>query len=537
MGREAQKFKKTKANDRFTENISTKHPVIFKLLKGELDRQQNSIELIASENIVSANVLAAFRLGALTNKYAEGYPGNRYYGGCEVVDKIEQIAIDSAKQLFNCQDKEGKAVECKYANVQPHSGAQANEAVYAAFLNTGDKILGMNLNEGGHLSHGSPMNSSGKLYNVVSYGVDKTTGRIDYDKLEEKALEELPKLIVAGASAYSRQIDFKRFREITDKVTAKLKEKGADHKCYLMVDMAHYAGLVAGGVYDSPIPYADVVTSTTHKTLRGPRGGLILAKDEALKLPVYKKNPETGKFELDREEKDDVEKGKKKGDIKMKSLRLAINSAVFPGIQGGPLMHVIAAKAVAFQEALRPDFKDYAQQVKDNAEMLSNTLKSRGIDIVSDGTDSHLILLDLRSKNATDAVITGDVFEKVLEHAGLTANKNLVPGDPQKPLVTSGIRLGSPAATSRGFGTAEFEKIGGWIADLLIAARSAEISSPEILAETSDDKRKEKIKKAVEAKTGELEKSIRSKVQDLCAEHPIYEDMRRQMDKSMGLAA
>lgn len=368
----------------------------------ELRRQQDQIELIASENIVSRAVLEA-QGSVLTNKYAEGYPGRRYYGGCAFVDEVEQLAIDRAKRLF----------ECGFANVQPHSGAQANQAVFLALLKPCDTVLGMSLAAGGHLTHGAPPNLSGKWFRAVAYGVRRDTAEIDFDEVERVALAEQPKLIIAGGSAYPRIIDFARFRAIADEVGA-----------FLMVDMAHFAGLVAGGVHPSPLSHAHVVTTTTHKTLRGPRGGMILAMDEEI--------------------------GKK------------INSAVFPGLQGGPLMHVIAAKAVALGEALSPDFRRYARAVVDNARVLAATLVERGLAITTGGTDTHLMLVDLRPKR-----VTGRVAEVVLERAGITCNKNGIPFDPEKPTVTSGIRLGSPAGTTRGFGAAEFREIGGLIADVL----------------------------------------------------------------------
>ena len=361
----------------------------------ELDRQLNQIELIASENIVSADVLTA-QGSVLTNKYAEGYPGRRYYGGCEFVDEVETLAIERAKKLFGAA----------FVNVQPHSGAQANQAVFLALLQPGDRILGMSLAHGGHLTHGSPVTMSGKWFDVASYEVRQSDQRIDYDDLRAKALEVRPKLIIAGASAYPRGIDFAAFRKIADEVGA-----------FLMVDMAHYAGLVAAGLYPDPLPYAHVVTTTTHKTLRGPRGGMILTNDEAL----------AKKF----------------------------NSAVFPGNQGGPLMHVIAAKAVAFGEALQPEFRDYAARVVANAKALADTLKTGGLDIVSGGTDCHMVLVDLRPKG-----VKGRDAERALERAGLTCNKNAIPFDPEKPAVTSGIRLGSSAGTTRGFGESEFRTIG-----------------------------------------------------------------------------
>ena len=373
---------------------------ILNLIKQESIRQEEHIELIASENYVSKAVMQA-QGSVLTNKYAEGYPNKRYYGGCEYVDLAEQLAIDRVKQLFNAD----------YANVQPHSGSQANQAVYFAVLKPGDTVLGMSLAHGGHLTHGSPVNLSGKLFNFVSYGLTEKE-EIDYDDVKQKALEHKPKLIVAGASAYSLEIDFKKFREIADLCGA-----------LLMVDMAHYAGLIAGGVYPTPVPYADFVTSTTHKTLRGPRGGIILAKAQHEKL---------------------------------------INSSIFPGLQGGPLEHVIAAKAVAFKEALQPEFKEYQLQIKKNAKILAETLIKRGLRIISGRTESHLMLVDLRSKS-----ITGKLAEEVLGKANITTNKNSIPNDPEKPFVTSGIRLGTPAVTTRGFKETECELLGNMIADVL----------------------------------------------------------------------
>ena len=372
---------------------------VFDACDAELARQRANIELIASENIVSEAVLLAAGT-VLTNKYAEGYPGKRYYGGCGCVDVVENIARERAKKLFGAE----------HANVQPHSGANANLAVFFALLNPGDTVLSMNLAHGGHLSHGSPVNISGKYFNIVPYGVGDEDGRIDYDKVEEAALACKPRLILAGASAYSRTIDFKRFREIADKVGA-----------YLMVDMAHIAGLVAAGLHPSPVPYADVVTTTTHKTLRGPRGGLILCREEYAK---------------------------------------AIDKAVFPGTQGGPLMHIIAAKAVAFGEALSDEFKAYQQQIVKNAQALSKALKDNGLNLVSGGTDNHLMLLDLRGTG-----ITGKELERRLDEVRITANKNTVPNDPETPFVTSGVRLGTPAVTSRGFGEAEMVEIAGMIRD------------------------------------------------------------------------
>lgn len=389
--------------DRFFEaSLDRADPDIYAAIADELGRQKKQIELIASENIVSKAVLQA-QGSVLTNKYAEGYPGRRYYGGCEFVDEVERLAIDRAKRLF----------DCKFANVQPHSGANANQAVFFALLQPGDKFLGMDLACGGHLTHGSPVNISGKWFNPVAYGVREDNHLIDMDEVATIARREKPKLILAGASAYSRQIDFKRFREIADEVGA-----------LLMVDMAHYAGLVAGGAYQSPLPHAHVVTTTTHKTLRGPRGGMILSNDEDI--------------------------GKK------------INSAVFPGLQGGPLMHVIAAKAVSFGEALQPEFKIYAQRTVENAKALASRLIENGLAVVSGGTDSHLMLVDLRPKK-----VTGKAGEQTLERALITCNKNGIPFDPEKPMVTSGIRLGSPACTTRGFGPAEFRQIADLICETL----------------------------------------------------------------------
>lgn len=381
----------------FFEELKNYDNEVASACHAELERQQHNIELIASENIVSKAVLLAAG-GVLTNKYAEGYPAHRYYGGCECVDIVEDIARDRAKQLFGA----------KFANVQPHSGAQANMAAYFALINLGDTVMGMNLAEGGHLTHGSPVNMSGKYFNFVPYGVNEN-GYIDYDEFERKAKECKPKLIVAGASAYARIIDFKRISEIA-------KEVGA----YFMVDMAHIAGLIAAGLHPSPVPYADVVTTTTHKTLRGPRGGLILTNDEE----IAKK----------------------------------IDKAIFPGTQGGPLMHVIAGKAVCFGEALKPEFKAYQQGVIDNCKTLANGLLSKGINLVSGGSDNHLILVDLRSTG-----ITGKELEQRLDKVYITANKNAIPNDPEKPFVTSGIRLGTPAVTTRGFGKEEMEKIADFI--------------------------------------------------------------------------
>lgn len=418
----------------FSRNLAASDPEIAKAIDEELGRQREKIELIASENIVSQAVLEA-QGSVLTNKYAEGYPGRRYYGGCEYVDVAEELAIDRAKRLFNCN----------FANVQPHSGAQANQAVFFALMQPGDTFMGLDLAAGGHLTHGSPVNQSGKWFKPVSYTVRRQDHRIDMDEVAAIAKEHKPKLIIAGGSAYSRVIDFKRFREIADSVGA-----------FFMVDMAHFAGLVAGGVHPNPLEHAHVVTTTTHKTLRGPRGGMILSKDEAL--------------------------GKK------------INSAVFPGLQGGPLMHVIAAKAVAFGEALKPEFKLYARAVMDNAKALSETLHAQGLDIVSGGTDTHLMLVDLRPKNAK-----GNHTEKALDRAFITTNKNAIPFDTEKPAITSGIRLGTPAGTTRGFGPAEFKEIGKLIVEVV-----------------------EAVAKKGEAGDAEVEASVRSRVADLCRRFPIY---------------
>ena len=386
---------------KFFDELSAYDNEVYSACESELERQQRNIELIASENIVSKAVLLAAG-SVLTNKYAEGYPSKRYYGGCQCVDVVEEIARNRAKELFKAE----------HVNVQPHSGANANLAVFFALLNPGDTVMGMNLQQGGHLSHGSPVNISGKYFNVVPYGVDESTARIDYDEMERIALECKPKLIVAGASAYSRVIDFPRCREIADKVGA-----------YLMVDMAHIAGLVAAGVHPSPVPYADIVTTTTHKTLRGPRGGMILCKEQFAKQ---------------------------------------IDKAVFPGTQGGPLMHIIAAKAVALGEALTEEFKNYQKQVVKNAAVLADELMKHGIDIVSGGTDNHLMLLDLRNKG-----ITGKELEHRLDEVRITANKNTIPNDPQSPFVTSGLRIGTPAVTTRGFKEPEMELIAGWISDII----------------------------------------------------------------------
>jgi len=421
------------SSNMFNTSLADQDPELFNSIAAELDRQQTQIELIASENIVSSAVLEA-QGSVLTNKYAEGYSGRRYYGGCEFVDISEDLAISRAKELFNCT----------YVNVQPHSGAQANGAVQMALLQPGDTLMGMSLAAGGHLTHGAPPTQSGKWFNAVQYGVRRQDHLIDFDEVAALAQEHKPKLIIAGGSAYPRIIDFARFREIADSVGA-----------YLMVDMAHFAGLVAGGVHPSPLPHADVVTTTTHKTLRGTRGGMILSNDEAL--------------------------GKK------------INSAVFPGLQGGPLMHAIAAKAVGFGENLKPEFKQYAQQVVDNAKALAAVLMTRGLDIVSGGTDTHLMLVDLRPKG-----LTGNVVEGSLERAGMTCNKNGVPFDPEKPMITSGVRLGTPAGTTRGFGVAEFEAIGNLIGDVL-----------DGLVANPDD-------------NSAAEQAAREKVRTMCDAFPIY---------------
>ena len=418
----------------FSHGLAAVDPEVAKAIGEELTRQREKIELIASENIVSKAVLEA-QGSVLTNKYAEGYPGRRYYGGCEYVDVAEELAIDRAKRLFNCE----------FANVQPHSGAQANQAVFFALMQPGDTFMGLDLAAGGHLTHGSPVNQSGKWFKPVSYTVRRQDHRIDMDEVASIAKEHKPKLIIAGGSAYSRIIDFKRFREIADSIGA-----------YFMVDMAHFAGLVAGGVHPNPLEHAHVVTTTTHKTLRGPRGGMILSKDADL--------------------------GKK------------INSAVFPGLQGGPLMHVIAAKAVAFGEALKPEFKLYARAVVDNAKALAETLHAQGLDIVSGGTDTHLMLVDLRPKNAK-----GNHTEKALDRAFITTNKNAIPFDTEKPAITSGIRLGSPAGTTRGFGPVEFKEIGKLIVEVVDAvAKKGEAGDPDV------------------------EANVRSRVADLCRRFPIY---------------
>jgi glycine hydroxymethyltransferase len=417
----------------FSTGLAEADPAIAGAIAGELAREQDQIELIASENIVSLAVLEA-QGSLLTNKYAEGYPGKRYYGGCEFADVAENLAIERAKALFGCA----------YVNVQAHSGSQANQSVFLALLKPGDTILGMSLDAGGHLTHGAAPNLSGKWFKAVQYGVRLEDGLIDYDQVASLARQHRPAMIIAGGSAYSRVIDFAFFRKIADEVGA-----------LFMVDMAHYAGLVAAGVYPSPLPYAHVVTTTTHKTLRGPRGGMVLSNDEAI--------------------------GKK------------INSATFPGLQGGPLMHVIAAKAVAFGEALTPEFKAYSQSVVDNARTLANTLQQGGLNIVSGGTDCHLILVDLRPKG-----VTGKAAEASLERAGMTCNKNAIPADPEKPAITSGVRLGSPAATTRGFGVAEFRQVGEMILEVL-----------DGLAANPDD-------------NAAVEQRVRERVRRLCARFPIY---------------
>jgi glycine hydroxymethyltransferase len=398
--------------DFFKADVGQADPAVAKILGAELTRQQEQIELIASENIVSKAVLDA-QGSVLTNKYAEGYPGKRYYGGCEVVDEVETLAIERAKQLFGCE----------YANVQPHSGSQANQAVFMVTMKPGDTFMGMNLDHGGHLTHGKSVNQSGKWFAPVAYGVRAQDHLIDYDEAAEVARAHQPKVIIAGGSAYSRQIDFKKFREIADDVGA-----------ILMCDVAHYAGLIVAGEYPNPFPHAHIVTTTTHKTLRGPRGGLILTNDKKL----------AGK----------------------------INSAVFPGLQGGPLMHVIAAKAVAFGEALRPEFKTYAKAVIENARALADSLQSVGFKIVSNGTDSHLMLVDLTPKN-----VSGAQAEIALERAGITTNKNSIPGDPLPPMQTSGLRVGTPAGTTRGFGVAEFRQVGKWMGEVLDAVSTGEDST------------------------------------------------------------
>ena len=421
----------------FEDSLSKTDPELFKAIKAELNRQQEHIELIASENIVSQAVLEA-QGSVLTNKYAEGYPGKRYYDGCEHVDVAETLAIERLKKLF----------DCKFANAQPHSGAQANGAVYLALLKPGDTIMGMSLNSGGHLTHGSKASVSGKWFNAIAYDVDKETGLINYQDVEKLALETKPKLIIAGGSAYSRIIDFKKFREIADKVNA-----------YLMVDMAHFSGLVAGKAYPNPIEHAHVVTSTTHKVFRSARGGIILTNDEALSKKI--------------------------------------NSAVFPGYQGGPLMHIIAAKAAGFQEALKPEFKNYIKSVLANAKVLSETLKNNGFKIYSGGTDTHLMLVDLRPFN-----VKGNVTAESLSRANITCNKNGIPFDSESPMITSGIRLGSQAATTRGFGLKEFQKVG----ELITKTVKGVSSNPNDNSKIEDEVRKEVV--------------------ELCSKFPIYKNLR-----------
>ncbi len=411
------------------DTIAKIDPELWDAIVAENRRQEDHIELIASENYASPAVMEA-QGGQMTNKYAEGYPGKRYYGGCEHVDVAEQLAMQRVKEVFSAD----------YANVQPHSGSQANQAVYLALLQPGDTILGMSLDHGGHLTHGAKVNISGKLFNAVQYGIDEKTGMIDFENVREMAQKHKPKMIIGGFSAYSKKIDWQQFRDIADEVGA-----------YFMVDMAHIAGLVAADVYPSPVAIADVTTSTTHKTLRGPRGGIILAKS----------NPE-------------IEK--------------KLNSIVFPGIQGGPLMHIIAAKAVAFKEALSPEFAVYQQQVLSNADIMAKTFIERGYDVVSGGTENHLFLLDLVNKN-----ITGKLAEARLGEAHITVNKNAVPNDPKSPFITSGLRLGSPAGTTRGFGMAEFKQIAHWIADII-----DDIDNDEVI------------------------QSVRTQVTELCQRFPVY---------------
>ncbi|KQI70440.1 serine hydroxymethyltransferase [Loktanella sp. 5RATIMAR09] len=424
-------------NGFFTETLETRDPALHAAMQAELKRQRKEIELIASENIVSAAVMEA-QGGVMTNKYAEGYPGRRYYGGCEHVDVAENLAIERACELFGCS----------FANVQPNSGSQANQGVFQALIKPGDTILGMSLDAGGHLTHGAKPNQSGKIYNAVQYGVRQQDSLLDYDQVQELATEHQPKMIIAGGSAIPRIIDFARMREIADSVGA-----------YLLVDMAHFAGLVAAGLYPSPFPHAHVATTTTHKTLRGPRGGMILTNDEAL----------AKKF----------------------------NSAIFPGIQGGPLMHVIAGKAVAFGEALRPEFKTYQAQVVKNAQALADQLIKGGLDIVTGGTDTHLMLVDLRPKG-----VKGNATEKALERAHITCNKNGIPFDSESPMVTSGIRLGSPAGTTRGFGEPEFRQIADWIVEVT-----------EGLAANGEDG------------NGDVEAKVRAEVEALCDRFPIYPNL------------
>jgi len=421
----------------FTESLSSRDPELFASITGELGRQRDEIELIASENIVSAAVMEA-QGSVMTNKYAEGYPGRRYYGGCQYVDVAANLAIERAKQLFGVE----------FANVQPNSGSQANQGVFQALIKPGDTILGMSLDAGGHLTHGAKPNQSGKWFNPIQYGVRQQDMRIDYDQVQALATEHQPKLIIAGGSAIPRQIDFAKFREIADSVGA-----------YLMVDMAHFAGLVAAGEHPSPFPYADVATTTTHKTLRGPRGGMIVTNNEEIAKKV--------------------------------------NSAIFPGIQGGPLMHVIAGKAVAFGEALRPEFKVYQQQVRANAVALADQLMKGGLDIVTGGTDTHVMLVDLRPK-----AVKGNATEKALGRAHITCNKNGIPFDTEKPMITSGIRLGTPAGTTRGFGEAEFRQIADWIVEVVdgLAANGEEGNA-------------------------EVEAKVKAEVAELCAKFPLYPNL------------
>ena len=421
----------------FTQDLSDRDPELFDSIRSELGRQRDEIELIASENIVSKAVMQA-QGSVMTNKYAEGYAGRRYYGGCQYVDIAENLAVDRAKELFGCD----------FANVQPNSGSQANQGVFLALLQPGDTILGMSLDAGGHLTHGAKPNQSGKWFNAIQYGVRKEDNLLDYDQVQALATEHKPKMIIAGGSAVPRQIDFKRMREIADSVGA-----------YLHVDMAHFAGLVAGGVHPSPFPYADVATTTTHKTLRGPRGGMILTNNADM----------AKKF----------------------------NSAIFPGLQGGPLMHVIAAKAVAFGEALRPEFKQYQTQVIINAKALADQLIKGGLDIVTGGTDTHVMLVDLRPKG-----VTGNIADKALGRAHITCNKNGIPFDPEKPMVTSGLRLGTPAGTTRGFGEVEFRKIADMIVEVIdgLATNGADENS-------------------------KVEASVREKVAALCGQFPLYEEL------------
>ena len=421
----------------FTEPLESRDPELFGAIRKELGRQRDEIELIASENIVSSAVMEA-QGSVMTNKYAEGYPGRRYYGGCQYVDIAENLAIERACKLF----------DVKFANVQPNSGSQANQGVFTALIKPGDTILGMDLASGGHLTHGAPPNQSGKWFNAIHYGVRKDDSRIDYDQVAALAKEHQPKLIIAGGSAVPREIDFARFREIADAVGA-----------YLLVDMAHFAGLVAGGAHPSPFPHAHVATTTTHKTLRGPRGGMILTDDETIAKKV--------------------------------------NSAIFPGIQGGPLMHVIAAKAVAFGEALRPEFRDYAAQVVTNARALSDQLIKGGLDIVTGGTDTHVLLVDLRPKG-----VKGNATEKALGRAHITCNKNGIPFDPEKPMVTSGVRLGTPAGTTRGFGEPEFRQIADWIVEVV-----------DGLAVNGEDG------------NAAVEEKVRGEVMALCERFPVYPEL------------